>query len=288
MAQAKFNNRSTAHNQIIEKMNKNPDYEISAKELRQLEQEYRWSAPGVSDDPSMIDFFDTPRITLFGNLIRVWNTAYLAMHYSGLMKEEKKARIVEVGAGRGESYRVMISTRLAKGARAEIQLYDIDVRKKEFFNQMNPNKSDIFKIHDVRTGIPEEDNSCDVIFSTEFFEHIEKEEAGFYMQEAMQCLKEGGVLITTTPNASVRNNLTSIYHAYEWGAEELKSKSEEIGFETVDMHYQNVYLKEIAADLPEGYEKRISRDLLRFVYGIASGKSGATTVLVSRKPFGKC
>lgn len=284
MSQAKFNNRSTAHNKILDLMEKDPSYELSAEDLRDLEREYRWEAPGVSDDPSMIDFFDTPRSTLFGNLIRVWNTAILALKYSGAIEEEKKVRIVEVGGGRGESYRVIAAARVCKGSRVDFQIYDIDLRKREFFNQMNPTKPDVFRIHDIRTGLPDADESCDVIFSKEFLEHINKQEAEDFMAESFRALKRGGILITTNPNAEVRKAMTSIYHAYEWGDTELVEKSKEIGFLVEDLHYQNVYLKELEGLMPEGHEKRINRDLLRYVLGIASGKVGATTVLVSRKP----
>lgn len=272
-----------SHYRILDAIKKDPELELTPKDQKDLEGDYRWGAPGVSDDPSMIDFFDTPRSTLFEGVVRVWNCAYLAAHYSGITKEAKKALIVDVGAGRGETLRVLKSTRLMKGARFDYEALDIDIRKREVFCALYPNDKSLYRIHDFREGLPYEDESVDCFISTESIEHVGEDDAKNLMAEIHRCLKPGGFFIGTTPNASTNKRMISVYHALEWRSEDLQAAMIEKGFEVEEWFYLGVSLRALGELVPEGAKKRINTDLLRATLGPASGREGNVIFWVVKK-----
>lgn len=283
MAQAKKRQLLPSHYRILDQIQRDPDHELSSSELKELEGDYRWGAPGVSDDPSMIDFFDTPRSTLFEGVVRVWNCAHLAAEYSGITSEVKEAFIVDVGAGRGETLRVLRSIRLLKNARFKYEALDIDLRKRELFRLLYPREANSYRIHDAREGLPYEDDSVDVIISTEFIEHITEEEARGFMKEVRRVLKPGGHFIGTTPNATVKKTAASVYHAVEWRSEDLKTAMIDAGLSVVEWFYLGVPLRTLGDLVPAGSKRRISTDLLRATLGPASGLEGNVTFWIVKK-----
>lgn len=286
MAQQKRTNMLPGHQRVLAQLEKDPDYKLTRKDLREVEREYRWHAPGVSDDPSMIDFFDTPRPTLFDGVIRVWNCAYMSAQYSGVLSENgKHAKIVDIGAGRGESFRVLGSQRLAKGARVDYTAVDIDVRKRELFNAMYPNDRQKYKTHDVRQGLPFEDASVDCFMCTETIEHVTRQEGIELLAEIMRCLKPGGHFVCTTPNATMKTTAESVYHAHEWEDDDFRQQIEAAGFEVVEWYYGGVTLRTLGDLVPPGASRRICTDLVRSTLGRASGLPGNIIECVVRRPL---
>lgn len=58
----------------------------------------------------------------------------------------------------------------------------------------------IFINHDLRRGIPLEQDSCELIYSSHFFEHVEYAEALKLMRECYQLLKPGGIFRISLPD----------------------------------------------------------------------------------------
>ncbi|MEO8435107.1 MAG: methyltransferase domain-containing protein [Pyrinomonadaceae bacterium] len=58
----------------------------------------------------------------------------------------------------------------------------------------------IFINHDLRRGIPLAKESCEVIYSSHFFEHVEYREALKLMRECYQLLKPGGIFRISLPD----------------------------------------------------------------------------------------
>lgn len=284
MGQTKKTNLLPSHYRILEQLQKDPGYKLKRGDLQSLERDYRWDAPGVSDDPSMIDFFDTPRSTLFEHVVRVWNSAWLAAKYAGVIDAKKVASIVDVGAGRGESYRVLCSTRLFKGSRINYTALDIDLRKRELFNALYPGKEGLYKICDFRNGLPLAKESVDAFLSTEALEHVTKKEGEFLLREMHKALKLNGHLVLTTPNATLSKKARSVYHAHEWKDKELMDfVTKEVGFVVVEWFYTGVSLSTLGKLVPKGAMKRIASDVLRATLGIASGLPGSTIFCVLKK-----
>lgn len=283
MTQAKKSQLLPAHYRILASIEEGKKTELTLSDRKALERDYRFGAPGVSDDPSMIDFFDTPRSTLFEGMVRIWNSTNLAFQHSGVLEEAKSIKVVDVGGGRGETFRVAKSIRVAKDARFDFEILDIDIRKRELFCRLFPNDSKRYRIHDFREGLPYQEGEVDAFICLEAIEHVSRVAGICLLDEMHRCLSPSGILVMTTPNAEVRKEAISIYHEYEWGAEELKEAVQSAGFEIIEWFFLGVPAKELKEFLPEGWRTRMHSDLLRATLGPASGKRGSVTSCVLRK-----
>lgn len=54
--------------------------------------------------------------------------------------------------------------------------------------------------HDLRQGIPLEDNSCDVIYHSHVLEHLRRAEAFEFLRDCCRVLKPGGILRVAIPD----------------------------------------------------------------------------------------
>lgn len=72
--------------------------------------------------------------------------------------------------------------------------------------------------HDLTKGIPQPDNSVDLIFTEHFLEHIEREEAVVLLRDCRRALKPGGVMRIVVPDLGY---LVQKYVANDlnWGGE---------------------------------------------------------------------
>ena len=68
--------------------------------------------------------------------------------------------------------------------------------------------------HDLRRGLPLEDGSCDFIYSSHFFEHLEYEHGLRLMHDCYRTLRPGGVFRIVLPN------LRGFFEAYLRGEKE--------------------------------------------------------------------
>lgn len=70
-----------------------------------------------------------------------------------------------------------------------------------FLGLMRPeNETPNAMYHDVRQGLPFEDNSIDVVYHSHLLEHLEKNQAFDLMLETYRVLKQGGVLRVVVPD----------------------------------------------------------------------------------------
>lgn len=56
------------------------------------------------------------------------------------------------------------------------------------------------KTHDCRKGLPFENGTVDVIYSSHFFEHVYRSEALFILRECERSLKKGGIMRVVLPD----------------------------------------------------------------------------------------
>lgn len=54
--------------------------------------------------------------------------------------------------------------------------------------------------HDLRTGLPFPDNSCEAVYHSHVLEHIPKSEARSFIRECQRVLKPGGILRVVVPD----------------------------------------------------------------------------------------
>jgi predicted SAM-dependent methyltransferase len=73
------------------------------------------------------------------------------------------------------------------------------------------------KKHNLLTGIPEADNSFDVVYHSHIIEHFTKEQAAKFISECYRVLKPGGVLRISTPDLEeiINNYLNYLNKAIE-------------------------------------------------------------------------
>jgi len=69
-------------------------------------------------------------------------------------------------------------------------------------------KSDFYEINLLETGLPLPDNSVDIIFHEDFFEHLMQREQMVFLAETLRVMKKGAIHRINTPNlqASMRDN----------------------------------------------------------------------------------
>lgn len=82
----------------------------------------------------------------------------------------------------------------------------------QFFGDTYPKeirgtREDLYVINFLKTGIPLPDNSVDIVFHEDFFEHLHQKEQMLFLAETLRVLKPGGVHRINTPNlaASMRD-----------------------------------------------------------------------------------
>ena len=55
-------------------------------------------------------------------------------------------------------------------------------------------------VHDLSTGIPLPDASCEVVYHSHVLEHLKRADAQFFMRECFRVLKPGGILRVAVPD----------------------------------------------------------------------------------------
>jgi hypothetical protein len=81
---------------------------------------------------------------------------------------------------------------------------------KHYPESIRGGKSDFYEINLLKTGLPLPDNSVDLIFHEDFFEHLTQKEQVVFLAETLRVMKKGTVQRINTPNllASMRDNST--------------------------------------------------------------------------------
>jgi hypothetical protein len=69
-------------------------------------------------------------------------------------------------------------------------------------------KNDFYEINLIKSGLPLPDESVDLVFHEDFFEHLTQKEQVIFLAETLRVMKKGAVHRINTPNlaASMRDN----------------------------------------------------------------------------------
>jgi predicted SAM-dependent methyltransferase len=94
---------------------------------------------------------------------------------------------------------------------------------KHYPEEIRGTRDDLYVINIIENGLPLPDNSVDIIFHEDFFEHLTQKEQVIFLAETLRVMKKGAVHRINTPNlkASMRDNSefakgkTGVY-ASEW------------------------------------------------------------------------
>ena len=80
----------------------------------------------------------------------------------------------------------------------------------DFPESIRGSKDDFYEINLLKMGLPLPDNSVDIIFHEDFFEHLTQKEQVVFLAETLRVMKKGAVHRINTPNllASMRDNST--------------------------------------------------------------------------------
>jgi hypothetical protein len=81
---------------------------------------------------------------------------------------------------------------------------------KHYPSEIRGDRDDLYIINIINDGLPFVDESVDIIFHEDFFEHLTQKEQIVFLVESLRVLKKGGVHRINTPNlsASMRDNST--------------------------------------------------------------------------------
>jgi len=79
---------------------------------------------------------------------------------------------------------------------------------KDYPPAIRGDRNDLFIINILKDGLPLPDESVDVIFHEDFFEHLTQKEQFIFLAETLRVMKKGAVQRINTPNllASMRDN----------------------------------------------------------------------------------
>jgi len=79
---------------------------------------------------------------------------------------------------------------------------------KDFPVAIRGDRNDLFIVNILKDGLPLPDDSVDIIFHEDFFEHLTQKEQFIFLAETLRVMKKGAVQRINTPNllASMRDN----------------------------------------------------------------------------------
>ncbi|MFT6354025.1 MAG: ubiquinone/menaquinone biosynthesis C-methylase UbiE [Cryomorphaceae bacterium] len=80
-----------------------------------------------------------------------------------------------------------------------IALPFFDENRKKYYNSLPEN----IMVHNLKKGIPFENNSIDVVYHSHVFEHIPKQQAEKFQNEVIRVLKPGGIQRIVIPDMEI-------------------------------------------------------------------------------------
>lgn len=80
-----------------------------------------------------------------------------------------------------------------------------------------------FYVQDISDNpvLPVDDESVDLAVCLEIIEHMEKSAAQKWVEDLSFCMRKGGLVYFSTPNAKYSHSTNKKYHPYEWDLDEL-------------------------------------------------------------------
>lgn len=113
------------------------------------------------------------------------------------------------------------------------KIYGVDVAPdaidyaREYFSRKNIE----YLVGDMK-NIPFPDDKFDIVVCLEGYEHVDRETGELFVKEAKRVLKQGGLIIMTTPIITNGKHTGNPYHLYEPTLEEFKDQADR-NFKTV-------------------------------------------------------
>lgn len=114
----------------------------------------------------------------------------------GMLEGEEISNILDVGVGNGDFLRFLPR---------KIKKYAVDLVEP---GEMAKEMGFVFRRANVEEGLPFRSGFFEAVFAGDIIEHLYDTDA--FVGECSRVLKEGGILILTTPNICSLNNLVSI------------------------------------------------------------------------------
>jgi len=122
--------------------------------------------------------------------------------FRDLWREIKIARIVLASAPKFKALRGKRGLRVHLGCGEDIKQgwVNIDLKAKPPVIDMDASPGTVFINHDLRRGLPVEERSCAMIYSSHFFEHLSYGHAVALLRECYRALQSGGVFRAALPD----------------------------------------------------------------------------------------
>jgi SAM-dependent methyltransferase len=145
----------------------------------------------------------------------------------------------------------------------------------------------------VNPTLPCEPGSVDVFWSTEVIEHMKPEFIPAWLDSAHTCLRPGGLIYISTPNADGSHEKLPADHVYEWGYQELRAELLKrwrivsvtgTFIQLPKFEKVNVVEQRIPSTLVEFFEARFDQHWLRNVLAASYPEISNNVAWVLRKP----
>jgi hypothetical protein len=73
-------------------------------------------------------------------------------------------------------------------------------------------RTDFYEVNLLKTGLPLPDESVDIVFHEDFFEHLTQKEQVVFLAETLRVMKKGAVHRINTPNLLASMRINSTFH----------------------------------------------------------------------------
>lgn len=139
--------------------------------------------------------------------------------------------------------------------------------------EIRGNRSDFYEFNAIELGIPLPDNSVDVVFHEDFFEHLSQRDQYIFLAETLRVLKPGAIHRINTPNlaksmqshSDFSKGINGVYKE-EWDSHFhisimtpniLEEMAKIVGYSQIIFNGKN---QSISKDLPKEYRPSEDRD----------------------------
>ena len=169
-----------------------------------------------------------------GNKVSYWSFSDEMSRYAFAVKYVKNKVVLDVACGTGYGTRYLFT----KGAK---QIVGADISQEALkIIESQPRQNGLHFLCCDATKLPFSNSSSDVVVSLETIEHLK--DPKIFLTECKRVLKQGGLLILSTPNKEVvspffRKPLNR-FHLQEFSPEELQKMTSQL-FSNVDLYAQH-------------------------------------------------
>jgi SAM-dependent methyltransferase len=231
---------------------------------------------GVSIELCPLFDFSIEPWMLLRHLLRELILTHQVVRYTGIDKEPRDLKILDVACGYAEQYTLIGRVRKAGGTKIKYVGVDIDRDKKVIAQQLRANVD--YRIMDVLDIDTLPEVPFDVIICGETIEHFEEEKGIEFLEKMHEVLAPEGLLVMSFPTTLSETHRDNPFHLRLWDMVEMKELVEGLDMIVLDEFHLGVGKKFWEIDSP-----RLPTELMRTFASVVSEQEGPQAILIARK-----